>query len=140
MRIRYWSSDVLSSDLCGRPHNQLGPEELLDLDRLTHPFNAAVLFLEADDVFDDPVRQALADRCLDDVQDTGLAVQAADQYGGRIAAPVRLAERWIARAKEDPRAEALDPEGDGAEEGILFRSEEHTSELQSQMRTPYAVF
>src|SRR3546814_7008649 len=59
----------------------------------------------------------------------------------RAEAERELAEQPLARAAEQPRS------GEGAEDvdrqqgqGLVQRSEEHTSELQSLMRISYAVF
>src|SRR3546814_5845205 len=62
----------------------------------------------------------------------------------------RLHETWLAKVVADGQSDGTlewpaDPEAGGrylfsAFQGALLRSEEHTSELQSLMRTSYAVF
>src|SRR3546814_10896118 len=115
MRISDWSSDVCSSDL------YLGG------------FKAE--------------GQAIFDEVLAGKHDDGDAYRIARVYreaGEREKARV-IFERYLAANPDDSRALSevraytlLDGDREVAER--LFRSEEHTSELQSLMRISYAVF
>src|SRR3546814_8235579 len=130
MRISDWSADVCSSDLIGSVADadwdahanvarRIGPvDDLLGHQDLVRD-QMLLAFARDDrdradaDLVDRP--EALADR--DHVARLDRAVHEQDDSGEKI--PERL----------------LKPEADGK-----ARSEEHTSELQSLMRIPYAVF
>src|SRR3546814_1823897 len=118
MRISDWSSDVCSSDLAETRRERL---------RLPSTFNALqrrARLLRPGDHLGEPgqrreeFRQAAA---LQDVADRG------GQHFG-CGAEVAAAGDQRDRSREAAARQRLDPE----------RSEEHTSELQSLMRTPYA--
>src|SRR3546814_6442175 len=112
MRISYWSSDVCSSDL------QL---QLATLDRLGLESRSGTL-LSGNEKIETAARKGQV-RLL-------LHASHAGEDGRK-----KLAQAW--RVGEDD-------EGSGREGLVLpvdrGRSEEHTSELQSLMRTSYAVF
>src|SRR3546814_7438645 len=114
MRISDWSSDVCSSDLIARAHRL---EAHLGLEHRDRPFEE-VFFLagvEAPGL---------------DVFDALPAVGLVDTYIDLIAVDIgKLA--FIRPFEQDRTGDRLF----GAE-----RSEEHTSELQSLMRSSYAVF
>src|SRR3546814_9757339 len=118
MRIRYWSSDVCSSDLCpGRQREQLQREF-----------------------------QPLAFLGIDGQPDPGISGRHAerDQHGAELAQHALALGRLIARMQRrefhrKARA-AQQVAGLGVTPQRRDRSEEHTSELQSLMRISYAVF
>src|SRR3546814_8677320 len=111
MRISDWSSDVCSSDLGG-----IGAGDEPGRDR----------------------RQVIAEAAL--VLEAGAKPRGGEEVGelrqdaaGQEDAALRaIAQRHVAGEAAEEEAEAL--------EGEAARSEEHTSELQSLMRTSYAVF
>src|SRR3546814_5197762 len=115
MRISYWSSDVCSSDLLAvLHHHQAVGQQARD-------------------------RQIVGD---DDGGEPKLAHQAAQQVeeaglDGNVEAAGRLVHEYEARLGHQV-ARDLQALLHAARE--VFRSEEHTSELQSLMRTSYAVF
>src|SRR3546814_5807582 len=121
MRISDWSSDVCSSDLdrVDRPA----------LHARARAVGAALRFREH--------------RVVRDDVDDDLAVRRLERIGGveDIAGvdrhPDDLAARASSREKADPRRMRLVPRIGKA---VARRAEEHTSELQSLMRTSYAVF
>src|SRR3546814_4368723 len=113
MRISDWSSDVCSSDLDDFKIGHGGAKDGIPVHQ---PFAAIdkALFVQVDEGFDDPAGQIVV-------------------HGEVFARPV---------GRGTQPAELL---GDGAAGFLfpfpdLFRSEEHTSELQSLMRISYAVF
>src|SRR3546814_3977329 len=127
MRISDWSSDVCSSDL--ELADALGPAG----DALGHDAGrggaAAVVHRRVDVLTVDRQRDGLAQRQV---------LLATDQR-------VPVVEHEVVRAEEQ-RVErrlvvglGLLDEG-GRDVGVVARSEEHTSELQSLMRISYAVF
>src|SRR3546814_9564334 len=80
-----------------------------------------------------------------DVANNSLRVSAAAEYDGEQATTVS----WVSSARSacQNSATATTPQRrlnraaiDAAKAGTASRSEEHTSELQSLMRTSYAVF
>src|SRR3546814_4517864 len=123
MRISDWSSDVCSSDLlreaaagvsrCGDQHPApADPGDPEAAVRLTAETAAT------------PISAAAFAARLDPLVDPGGGPVAVAVSGGADStALLHLADVW-ARERTRP----------------LLRSEEHTSELQSLMRTPYAVF
>src|SRR3546814_3614499 len=115
MRISDWSSDVCSSDL-----GQVGMGEQDDVRLLCWRVGGDRLLTGEDDIGRGPLGSDLEHRAVDD----------------RLRVPHRLA----------PCGQAAGPSG-GCLGGLLaplvpgdLRSEEHTSELQSLIRTSYAVF
>src|SRR3546814_5049711 len=113
MRISDWSSDVCSSDL---------------LERAEHAVFAGVVGHDGQP----PVAGEHA------VQGLQVAHRGPGRFDRRQAAVVARADRdfVVARGQGDELPQARRP-GTAARAG---RSEEHTSELQSLMRTSYAVF
>src|SRR3546814_2512751 len=66
-------------------------------------------------------------------------------YGSAVAEPYPPAGAWMAAHdgrcdRGHPGCHAIDARREGAPHDDGFRSEEHTSELQSLMRISYAVF
>src|SRR3546814_5708576 len=127
MRISDWSSDVCSSDLCGR--NQ-GARVAVDVDALrvtALEARGAVGIHDRQEVQGGAFAQALHQRVV------GMFAEEAEQVGDRhrrgALVAVHLRPQQYARVAIAPRHVAQ-----GA------RSEEHTSELQSLMRISYAVF
>src|SRR3546814_5068611 len=114
MRIRDWSSDVCSSDLPGDPRL---PAEMLRGMR-------EVLLLG------DVVR-------VDDVEDAAVCRVLLRGQQDRVHDVVHVNQRDRAPAAAD--GDPASGERDHAVGRAPFRSEEHTSELQSLMRIPYAV-
>src|SRR3546814_5159023 len=114
MRISDWSSDVCSSDL--------GVAEGLRLLQLSGQDLAAV----------------------------GVADQILDLQRGLVGFSIELVRDLVEAMDDAPRDAVRDPFKAGVSEqveegadrhfGGKFRSEEHTSELQSLMRISYAVF
>src|SRR3546814_5753859 len=111
MRISDWTSDVCSSDLCGAAN--VGREGLAEDLRIM--ITVGEIFApDAQAV--SPVGRFPADRCI-------------DQSIGAVTQPiVDLGEAHVIIVDVSGEADVAD------------RSEEHTSELQSLMRTSYAVF
>src|SRR3546814_8344576 len=142
MRISDWSSDVCSSDL----HRAVVLEQerehavvhavgvlLLQGERKRHAAVAVVAGLVPDPprgqhVF--PVRMAAGHRVAPHRNDVAAGLHQFEVEFGQVL------ERAVLVAGV---AEAVDVLGESAAAG-LARSEEHTSELQSLMRTSYAVF
>src|SRR3546814_1419971 len=111
MRISDWSSDVCSSDLCGR--NQ-GARVAVDVDALrvtALEARGAVGIHDRQEVQGGAFAQALHQRVV------GMFAEEAEQVGDRHRRGALVAVH-------------LRPQ----------RSEEHTSELQSLLRSSYAVF
>src|SRR3546814_1566771 len=114
MRISDWSSDVCSSDL---PHRNLDPVHSWLLCQLRRPL-------------DIPVRTGGCERCV--------AQRAGPRPPGRRCqlSDARFVPALACRSGQTASLRRLParlrPQWD--------RSEEHTSELQSLMRIPYAVF
>src|SRR3546814_8855798 len=73
---------------------------------------------------------------------TALDTVVASIDAGEIGDPGDLIAKFAATITEelDPEVADLGDELDDCEADLDARSEEHTSELQSLMRTPYAVF
>src|SRR3546814_1460916 len=115
MRISDWSSDVCSSDLGGNRH----PDRLAVI--------AAELHLVALDRAFLAQQRQVASAVL------GVDVEIADV---RRLAGVQQPAEDLARGRTLVDDETVL----GAHHGDRHRSEEHTSELQSLMRTSYAVF
>src|SRR3546814_2204602 len=131
MRISDWSSDVCSSDLLRlvpqQPFAELASQAAIAglFGEIAHA--AATLA----DISDDRHQQ----------QDEHCHVTAGKQAGRvpdgeGIDVWLPLGQRW--RSSGQPRFANTAPIG--APDGWQARSEEHTSELQSLMRTSYAVF
>src|SRR3546814_6768330 len=126
MRISDWSSDVCSSDLpiCGLPQQDRPPAPVLQrvgiLDAGADVVDIAFLVpIEADDA------QAERVACQRNVDHSVIALPNAAAVGRHadIGQPGRVEARQIGTLRQDTK-----------------RSEEHTSELQSIMRTSSAVF
>src|SRR3546814_4193339 len=115
MRISDWSSDVCSSDLARRRNARMQRIAADDRGRGVAPFGQPVAV--------DQHFAGLEPQRLD---------RASHREEGRLqdVDPVDLLD---ARLADAPAAARLD-------QGLQFRSEEHTSELQSLMRISYAVF
>src|SRR3546814_4431012 len=125
MRISDWSSDVCSSDL----------QELLYT--LTYDNSVAeptagirTIEIQADD--------GGASNNLSLVAIASISVTAADAQPPVLAANQMTIDEGGTAVLSAAELAATDPDSD--EGGLLFRSEEHTSELQSLMRISYAVF
>src|SRR3546814_10077073 len=144
MRISDWSSDVCSSDLARRVLDML----------LEHAIHGVPETLSKDG-------QVILERRKFNTRAMMWIVQQRfpEQYGGSLesygSAPhslpdglKKLRDRWRQEWEEEQgRAAAeADPMGEGSRDAILavvarieaIRSEEHTSELQSLIRTPSA--
>src|SRR3546814_4872628 len=121
MRISDWSSDVCSSDLEDFDHRELAA--------LFHPQ-------------DHPRRlaghAAVAQGVLHQHGEHLLQVARVDQHGqGRYA----VAELDLVQVGRDGFEVVVEEAAhEDGQVDVLRRSEEHTSELQAQMRTSYAVF
>src|SRR3546814_7034087 len=121
MRISDWSSDVCSSDLA--------VADLADDHQLV-----ALLLVVGD-------RLAEAVEGLDGVELViGLGVAVLVLLDLAVLDDRLRCDEGEADAALAVRTEAADVRGDASREKNLVRSEEHTSELQSLMRTSYAVF
>src|SRR3546814_3296186 len=117
MRISDWSSDVCSSDLA----------------RATYDSARANTIAQ---------RNALADAYQALTEITGTSITnlqgLPDDFRPELPAGGD-AETWVASAMENnPSLRSLEYQVSSAEQGV--RSEEHTSELQSLMRSTYAVY
>src|SRR3546814_4471850 len=140
MRISDWSSDVCSSDL----------------DRLS-VIDAEVVYAVVSDMGADAdvTPEPMAPSVLDDAEELAdmpaAAPLAADPAVSEEVASLRAEVEALRAARPDPAADLLEEiaslraeidtlraENDFARSAP--RSEEHTSELQSLMRTSYAVF
>src|SRR3546814_8571011 len=128
MRISDWTSDVCSSDLASR---LLTKVDILARVAELRREQGIVYRVEADSLLDK----------LEAVYHTAMAEQ---HYGAAVkavAAQARIAGYWqLQRAPELPSMAALSMMGAAAANACAYRSEEHTSELQSLMRHSYAVF
>src|SRR3546814_3719052 len=113
MRISDWSSDVCSSDLLQFSHGRWHRR-----DSQSAPFEVVARKL---------LQVVFAD------------LQPLDQPGVRVAHTLDLLALDAEYAGDDRIAAFLRYEEIG-HDGVLLRSEEHTSELQSLMRSSYAVF
>src|SRR3546814_3182224 len=116
MRISDWSSDVCSSDLAL-------PQPDFD------PGGGAFRQQQVDDLAGRAVAEQLPQGLL--VPGDAVAVDQGDEVLRRVAAQRRHAEVRVGRQEIGRR---------GVQVGEVARSEEHTSELQSLMRSSYAVF
>src|SRR3546814_9084771 len=115
MRISDWSSDVCSSDLMAQRHGRV-------CDHNGDPQSLVVFGLGK-----------LGGRELNFSSDVDLVFAFAEP-GQSSGKRVLDAEAWFARAGQQLIQLLDEVTADG------FRSEEHTSELQSLMRISYAVF
>src|SRR3546814_6408035 len=123
MRISDWSSDVCASDL-GQivEHDEI---ELVELGEHGGQAEVAARGLELLDHVGGGAEQDAPPRVDEGMANGGNCV--------RLAGP--------ALAEQQQVAAVLDPVVTGGEgQEVRFRSEEHTSELQSLMRISYAVF
>src|SRR3546814_1571253 len=130
MRISDWSSDVCSSDLHLVVLGRIERDALLGAQRLAHVAPSLVLAHVVDDV--------------EEREEEGVAGDGSD--GAVQGAVPQLAPVEIVGGDHLGRQAAHpgDVGGGGAQRGELGqrrlqRSEEHTSELKSLMRTSYAV-
>src|SRR3546814_10380493 len=151
MRISDWSSDVCSSDLLrdeldakdAGSRTRLGAEAYLPLLRATGPFDPAIADLRAFDTTGaltsridalEAIAAPVRDRVtltLDPTERHGFAYQS--WFGFQIFVP--------GQGDAVGRGGGYSiPVGEQEESAVGFRSEEHTSELQSLMRISYAVF
>src|SRR3546814_1008485 len=124
MRISDWSSDVCSSDLCG--HYQCTDRNRADLDDVSAARARALR---------GTVQSICRQACAGAVAGTELAHRADADVRARRDLPAR--QPGIYDRRHPYRSRAVHRDGAGVEPA---RSEEHTSELQSLMRTSYAVF
>src|SRR3546814_7249163 len=127
MRISDWSSDVCSSDLGDRLQ---GRSAQVDIDGPREPKIARVGEIDAGAV---ATIEAAGDEAIVDRK----------PIVGRIGVRVRAGERREAaraRATGAAKADRTKHWARKADTGVVERSEEHTSELQSLMRISYAVF
>src|SRR3546814_7051509 len=111
MRIRYWSSDVCSSDL--GTDGDLVLRRHVTLHRVVGMTDEIAVEHDA----------GFHRMCDDAIVGKASRQLACEQHIGELGARVRTAGREVARALQ-----------------VIPRSEEHTSELQSLMRISYAVF
>src|SRR3546814_10602521 len=126
MRISDWSSDVCSSDL------ETEATRIQTLPRIGYRLTG-------------PVERGVSGRRLNSRLDL-----AADQMVpgrehfilDRQLGPAHAGEVWLARHDKtgEPRVYKFSADGEHLAALKRERSEEHTSELQSLMRIPYAVF
>src|SRR3546814_4246502 len=133
MRISDWSSDVCSSDLPG----QARPDEPLrvavgELDVAAHAPVRAELPLRAEAAVEVAVVLEQAVTVVAFVAGQRIAFQALRQRGARAG--------FDAVAIEVQAAAGVELLVGNARAQVGPRTEEHTSELQSLMRSPYAVF
>src|SRR3546814_5338899 len=136
MRISDWSADVCSSDLVQRQSrvhvgnvgvgNQAGDAQI---DLAAAGAERRVVELAALDRLDCARQQLGVHREADFLDLPGLVLT--EQFAG-------TADFEIVRRQRKARAEIA--QRFDRVEALLRRSEEHTSELQSLMRIPYAVF
>src|SRR3546814_3459435 len=132
MRISDWSSDVCSSDLSALNLRGLGPDATLTL------FNGHRVAYDAigQGVDISAVPLAAVDR-IEVLTDGSSALYGSDAVGGVANVILR---RDYDGAVASARVGGATDGGDFEQQYNLVRSEEHTSELQSLMRTSYAVF
>src|SRR3546814_8768496 len=133
MRISDWSSDVCSSDLAEPPHGRLQFHTRTSRHQARRPHRRGCRSLSraAENVRPGPVTgsRMLAERCR----------ARRDPAGFRSGSRARAAEgaaRAIVRGVH--HGGGLRPQAQRG--GLVARSEEHTSELQSLMSISYAVF
>src|SRR3546814_1522754 len=128
MRISDWSSDVCSSDLRIHHIAQFGlrirHRQLRDRVLITHRTIEYRAF-----AFDEAQAETHCIGNRQDVgeQDRGIEAVAIERLQGHFAAQFRIAAQRHEVAGLRPRR-------------AIFKSEEHTSELQSLMRISYAAF
>src|SRR3546814_6082786 len=132
MRISDWSSDVCSSDLGARIgfRQSAGGAERLVQGRAVDDVKAEQLLLG---LGERPVEHQRLVAALAQRGRRGGRQQAGD---GAEPAPVRQFLLNDGELRHDRVVLVLGPGADN----VFFRSEEHTSELQSLMRISYAVF
>src|SRR3546814_5075191 len=127
MRISDWSSDVCSSDLLLEGSVRHAGDTVRITAQLIRAADGSTLWSEH---YDRPFRDLFA------LQD-----EITREVASEIADIVDAKQFWIYRSPAEWRdlnaTRVLREFRDG--EGFLYRSEEHTSELQSLMRTSYAV-
>src|SRR3546814_9787089 len=120
MRISDWSSDVCSSDL---------EQVINDMSNLLKVLAGRLQGLPATVDGDDPEQSAADGRLEALLQEQGRSLGAIETYLATFGRTLR---------------EIAEPDRDGpcrrGRPARGFRSEEHTSELQSLMRTSYALF
>src|SRR3546814_10000137 len=125
MRISDWSSDVCSSDLW---HPDVAGEMRHgSMGRAMPGWTATVLKDDADEI----AAPGELGRVVIDLANSPLM-----WFTGYVDAPEKTAERFSPDGRWYYNGDA----GPIDEDGYLFRSEEHTSDLQSLMRISYAVF
>src|SRR3546814_7980198 len=131
MRISDWSSDVCSSDLLQRRVFHLAPDQQRGEHRCDQP--AAMLRAAAGEVAPD-LAPALG----------AVGIAQAQHHRGPVAHRAKGgAHRDIDLCPQDEGVDAGDPHHSqpcGKGTRSTSRSEEHTSELPSLMRTSYAAF
>src|SRR3546814_2855417 len=156
MLISDWSSDVCSSDL--RAGRGVDVERLLDLaadvaeaaglvavarrlgvavHRVADPQYAAAVAPDRVEQRRQPVRDVRGAHAVDQAQPAGLVV-GVEHVDQRQQLVWRHRRPDLHRDRIADAAEVFDVRT--VERGGAHRSEEHTSELQSLMRTSYAVF
>src|SRR3546814_2328400 len=137
MRISDWSSDVCSSDLLALDHRP----DWRDTDSARDENRMRRAFLERKIVRRRGDRQPVADPHLlmHELRSAAAAPVEVDRNHIAIGLPLRIDQRIASHQAID---ETDDDVRAGRERGqcaALGRSEEHTSELQSLMRSSYAV-
>src|SRR3546814_9723546 len=125
MRISDWSSDVCSSDLVEHHRDDALLELAID-GRPIVPLDCTHGSAPA------AAAQSLREREIGDGQRAADLARVAPLFPGRLL----LARGFVGRGFERRAQRSLG----GYRRGEAHRSEEHTSELQSLMRTSYAVF
>src|SRR3546814_2367871 len=130
MRISDWSSDVCSSDLCGQARLRLDQRRAQRHLGCIMSENAPDSLIPYDEIVQEALR-AVVGRVLGEIERTGGDLPGSHHFyitfktgAAGVSIPTRLRERF-----PDEMTIVLQNK---------FRSEEHTSELQSLMRISYA--
>src|SRR3546814_10210743 len=130
MRISDWSSDVCSSDLAVYAPARSAAEGFLSTLGVTSTFYDPLAGARISELFQPTTRLVWVESPASftmEVQDLPAIARAAHDRGALVAADCTWASPLGFKALRH-----------GAD--LAVRSEEHPSELQSLMRTPYAVF
>src|SRR3546814_1485699 len=119
MRISDWSSDVCSSDLKTVSIASDIANAYIDFSKMTCSVVAVV---------------------TDVIRDGRPVIGYGFNSNGRYGQGALMRERFFPRLAEAAPERLVDEENDNLDPFAIWRSEEHTSELQSLMRISYAVF